>query len=68
MEQPNRQRSMQMYHIINEGDVLETCMTSEAAFIKAKKLKADSIELVNILWDSTGESTTNRQIIWLKKK
>lgn len=68
MEQPNRQRSMQMYHIMNEGTALETCMTSEAAFKKAKDLNADQIELVNIAWDSTGESTISRQTIWTKKK
>jgi hypothetical protein len=68
MEQPNRQRSMQMYHILSEGGVLETCMTSETAFKKAKDLGADSIESVNISWDSTGESTISRQIVWTKKK
>lgn len=68
MEQPNKQRSMQMYHIMGEGIALETCMTSEAAFKKAKDLGADQIELVNISWDSTGESTISRQTVWTKKK
>jgi hypothetical protein len=68
MEQPNKQRSMQMYHIMSEGNALETCMTSETAFKKAKDLNADQIELVNISWDSTGESTISRQTIWSKKK
>ncbi len=53
---------------MNEGNALETCMTSEAAFKKAKDLNADRIELVNISWDSTGESTISRQTIWAKKK
>jgi hypothetical protein len=68
MEKPNRQRSMQMYHIMSEGNALETCMTSETAFKKAKDLGADQIELVNISWDSTGESTISRQTVWSKKK
>ena len=68
MEKPNQQRSMQMYHIMSDGNALETCMTSEAAFKKAKDLNANSIELVNISWDSTGESTISRQTIWSKKK
>lgn len=57
-----------MYHIISEGTVLETCMTSETAFKKAKDLNADAIEIANISWDSTGESSINRQTIWTKKK
>lgn len=57
-----------MYHIMSDGNALETCMTSEAAFKKAKDLNANSIELVNISWDSTGESTISRQTIWSKKK
>lgn len=57
-----------MYHIMSEGNALETCMTSETAFKKAKDLGADQIELVNISWDSTGESTISRQTIWTKKK
>lgn len=53
---------------MSDNGVLETCMTSEAAFKKAKDLNANTIELVNISWDSTGESTINRQTIWTKKK
>ena len=68
MEKPNQQRSTQTYHIMSDGNALETCMTSEAAFKKAKDLNANSIELVNISWDSTGESTISRQTIWSKKK
>lgn len=48
---------------MSEGNALETCMTK-----KAKDLNADQIELVNIAWDSTGESTISRQTIWSKKK
>lgn len=59
---------MQMYHIMSDGGVLETCMTSETAFKKAKDLNADQIESVNIAWDSTGESTISRQTIWTKRK
>lgn len=68
MEKPNQQRSMQMYHIIKDGNAIETCMTSETAFKKVKNMDADSLELVNISWDSTGESTISRQTIWSKKK
>lgn len=57
-----------MFHIMSEGVLLETCMTSETAFKKAKNLNADQIELANISWDSTGESSISRQTIWSKKK
>ena len=53
---------------MSDGGVLETCMTSETAFKKAKDLNADQIESVNIAWDSTGESTISRQTIWTKRK
>lgn len=70
-EQPKRAtgtRSMQMYHLIREGQAIETCMTSESAFKRAKEKFADSIELVTMSWDSTGETTINRQTIWTTKK
>ena len=70
-EQPKRTvgtRSMQMYHIVRNGNAIETCMTSETAFKKAKEQFADSIELVNMTWDSTGETRIDRQTIWTKKK
>lgn len=69
-EQPKRTgtRNMQMYHIVREGNAVETCMTSETAFKRAKEHHADSIELVNMTWDSTGETRIDRQTIWTKKK
>jgi hypothetical protein len=70
-EQPKRTsgtRTMQMYHIVRAGHAVETCMTSEAAFKKAKEQNADSIELVNMTWDSIGETRIDRQTIWTKRK